>query len=218
MQEAVKIEEMGIEDLIERYHIGEEENPYGVSYGEGMVVSHNYIPINIKEKPEVFNHPIRTKFSILFLCTKGNITIRCNSNECRIQANTLFVCKPGSVVQFIDGSLDQASAICSIDKPDGHISLSLQKLLPHYAELEALTLLKLSAHESKKINNMIGYLCDAIKADHDLLFYHEAVKSQVSALMFHFLNIFCSGLNLKKSTQHTAHYRQQDMYASSCRY
>ena len=121
MQEAVKIEEMGIEDLIERYHIGEEENPYGVSYGEGMVVSHNYIPINIKEKPEVFNHPIRTKFSILFLCTKGNITIRCNSNECRIQANTLFVCKPGSVVQFIDGSLDQASAICSIDKPDGHI-------------------------------------------------------------------------------------------------
>ena len=57
---------------------------------------------------------------------------------------------------------------------------------------------------------MIGYLCDAIKADHDLLFYHEAVKSQVSALMFHFLNIFCSGLNLKKSTQHTAHYRQQD--------
>ncbi len=75
MQEAVKIEEMGIEDLIERYHIGEEENPYGVSYGEGMVVSHDYIPINIKEKPEVFNHPIRTKFSILFLCTKGNITV-----------------------------------------------------------------------------------------------------------------------------------------------
>lgn len=210
MQEPVKIEEMGIEDLIERYHIGEAENPYGVSYGEGMVVSHNYIPINIKEKPEVFNHPIRTKFSILFLCTKGNITVRCNSNECRIQTNTLFVCKPGSVVQFIDGSLDQASVICSIDKPDGHISLSLQKLLPHYAELEALTLLKLSAHESKKVNNMIGYLCDAIKADHDLLFYHEAVKSQVSALMFHFLNIFCSGLNLKKSTQHTAHYRQQD--------
>lgn len=91
MQEAVKIEEMGIEDLIERYHIGEEENPYGVSYGEGMVVSHNYIPINIKEKPEVFNHPIRTKFSILFLCTKGNITVRCNSHECRIQTNTLFV-------------------------------------------------------------------------------------------------------------------------------
>ena len=33
MQEAVKIEEMGIEDLIERYHIGEEGNPCGVSYG-----------------------------------------------------------------------------------------------------------------------------------------------------------------------------------------
>ena len=110
MQEAVKIEEMGIEDLSERYHIGEEENPYGVSYGEGMVVSHNYIPINIKEKPEVLNHPIRTKFSILFLCTKGNITVRCNSHECRIQANTLFVCKPGSVVQFIDGSLSTRPA------------------------------------------------------------------------------------------------------------
>ena len=48
------------------------------------------------------------------------------------------------------------------------------------------------------------------KANRDIQAYHEAVKSQVSALMFHFLNIFCSGLNLKKSTQHTAHYRQQD--------
>ena len=204
------IEEMTLEDIISKYHITEEDGPQGVTYGGSMIVSHNMCPSETLLGADVFTNPVRAQFSILFLCTKGNTSFRCNSREIRIQANMLFVCKPGSVVQFIDGHLEQISVICSMDKPEGAMSLSLQKLLPHYTELEALTVLKLSAHDAKKLNTMIGYLKEAIRADHDLLFYHEAVKSQASALVFSLLNIFCSELNLKKSTQHTGHYRQQD--------
>lgn len=210
MQEAEKLEEMGIEDIMEVCPPASEEEACTATYSNTMTVAHNVCPKVGGKGMELFGRPIRAKFAILFLCVKGSATVRCNSRDCRIQANMLFVCKPGSVLQFIDGHLDQVSVVCAQDKPEGAISLSLQKLLPHYTELEALTVLRLSAHDSRRINTMMGFLHEAIKADRDLLFYHEAVKAQASALIFCFLNIFCSGLNLKKSTQHTAHYRQQD--------
>lgn len=209
MQDSTKIEEFSLEDIKEKYHLTEEDYTNGVAYGNNMVVSHNVCPSEITYRDN-FSSPIRPLFSIIFLCTKGNTLIRCNSIECRIQVNTLFACKPGSVIQFIDGNLEQISVICLPEKPDGVMSLSLQKLLPHYTELEALTVLKLSAHETKQLNTMIGFLSDAIKADHNLLFYHESVKAQASALIFNILNLFCSVLDLNKSIQHTAHYRQQD--------
>ncbi len=192
------------------YHITEEGNTQGVAYGGSMVISHNICPDSLNRGDDILTKPVRAQFSILLLCTKGNTSFRCNSRECRIQANTLFVCKPGSVVQFIDGHLDQISVICSSGRPDGAVSLSLQKLLPHYAELEALTVLKLSAHDARRINTMMGFLEEAIRADHDLLYYHEAVKAQSSALIFNILNVFSAGLSLKKQAQHSAHYRQQD--------
>lgn len=88
--------------------------------------------------------------------------------------------------------------------------IPLQKLLPHYTELEELTILKLNPSEAKKLNTMIRYLKEAIQTNSDLLFYHEAIKTQASAFAFCFLNILCSGLDLKNSTQHTTHFRQQD--------
>ncbi len=210
MQETEKIEELGFEDMMEACSSASNENTDIVTYNDTMIVAHNIFPrLESKEGPLLLR-PTRTKFAILFLCTKGSTTVRCNSHECRIQANSLFVCKPGSVLQFLNGHLDQVSVVCSQDKPEGALTIPLQKLLPHYTELEALTVLRLGAHDSRRINTMMGFLVEAIKADTSLLFYHEAVKAQASALVFCFLNIFCSGLNLKNSAQHTAHYRQQD--------
>lgn len=210
MQDPTQILEIGIDDITTTYQAAIDDSSSCVTYGNGLVMSHNISLEAMSVRTDQFAIPKRIQFSMIVLCTKGNTLVRCNSTECRIQPNTLFVCKPGSVVQFIDGHLDQISAICSAERPDGAISLSLQKLLPHYAELEALTVLRLSAHEAKKLNTMMGFLEEAIRADHDLLFYHEAVKSQMSALVFAMLNTFSSGLNLKSPSQHTAHYRQQD--------
>lgn len=210
MQDPTQIQEIGIDDITTTYQEALSDTDSYVTYGNGLVISHNISLEAMSERSKQFALPKRIQFSMIVLCTKGNMLVRCNSTECRIQPNTLFVCKPGSVVQFIDGHLDQISAISSAERPNGAISLSLQKLLPHYTELEALTVLRLNAHEAKRLNTMIALLEEAIRADHDLLFYHEAVKAHMSAFVFAMLNAFCTGLDLKSPSQHTAHYRQQD--------
>ena len=204
------INEVSLENLISNHNNLQGNNTNTATYGDNLVVSHNINSAEAWANQNPFKKPLRTTFSMVFLCTKGNATIRCNSKECHIQTNTLFVCRPGNVLEFIDGHLDQYSAICSPDKPIGPLSLPLQKLLPHYTELEELTILKLNPSEAKKLNTMIRYLKEAIQTNSDLLFYHEAIKTQASAFAFCFLNILCSGLDLKNSTQHTTHFRQQD--------
>lgn len=210
VQEQSKIEEISIKDILDEFNECDNMNQYSAIYSNSLLVSHNVNHFELWGKQKRTSHPIRISFSILFLCTKGNMTIRCNATECHIQTNTLFVCKPGSVLEFLDGHLDQYSVLCTSDKPNGPITLPLQKLLPHYAELEALTILKLSSQETKKMNTMMGYIKEAIMTNTDNLFYHEAIKAQASAMAFYFLNIFCSKVNLKEDTQHTAHFRQQD--------
>lgn len=210
MQDSTKINEISIDDIIKMYHATDSGHTYNVTYDNSLVMSHSTNLENESILRSHFTNPTRILFSCVFLCVKGNALIHCNSREYHIQPNTIFVCKPGSVVQFVNGHINQISSICSVEQPEGAISLSLQKLLPHYTELEAMTVLRLSAHESKRLNTMMGFLKEAILADHDLLFYHEAIKAQIHALIFSMLNTFCSGLNLKKSSQHTAHHRQQD--------
>ena len=105
------INEVSLENLISNHNNLQGNNTNTATYGDNLVVSHNINSADAWANQNPFKKPLRTTFSMVFLCTKGNATIRCNSKECHIQTNTLFVCRPGNVLEFVDGHLDQYSAI-----------------------------------------------------------------------------------------------------------
>ena len=81
------INEVSLENLISNHNNLQGNNTNTATYGDNLVVSHNINSAEAWANQNPFKKPLRTTFSMVFLCTKGNATIRCNSKECHIECS-----------------------------------------------------------------------------------------------------------------------------------
>ena len=184
-----------------------------VIYGQNCIVVHDMKVEEDSQPIPIFMYPTRMNITLIILCLKGSAELKCDLQRCQIQENTLFVCKPGTILQVLSGRCTEISAIVMDTSMQEELNISLQKLLPHYSRLEKLTVFPLSSSETQRFYSMIGFLFDSISGNPNQLFYHESIRSQLVSLAYQFLTVFSRNLpqgieETNRSTRHRDYFRQ----------
>ena len=166
-----------------------------IIYGQNCIVVHEMKVENGDQMLPIFMHPTRLDIILIVLCLQGSAEVQCDLQRFHIEENTLFVCKPGTILQVINRQSIEISAIVMDMSMQEDLNISFQKLLPHYSRLEKLTVFPLSNKECMRFNTMIGFLHDSISDSPSQLFYHECVRSQLVTISYEFLAIFSRNLS-----------------------
>lgn len=164
-------------------------NSQSAIYEHTCIVGHNMSRNETQNFP-FLEQPTRMNLIMICLCLEGDCVIQCDMQQCKIKDNSLFICKPGTIIQPLGGNVMSFSTLIVDTQYHANQNFSIQKLLPHYDALEKLTVIELKPDESIRMNTMIGYLYDSIRSDSEQLFYHEGVKSLLSALSYEVLRHF----------------------------
>jgi len=173
---------------------------------------------NMKLKGEdptlpIFMYPTRMNIILIVLCLKGEADMQCDLQRCHIRSNTLFICKPGTILQNLSGRVEEISTIVMDTSMQEDLNISFQKLLPHYSKLEKLTAFGLTSSECQRINTMIEFLYDSINSSPLQLFYHDRVRAQLVSLAYEFLTVFSRNiLQEKEINKPYTSVRQQDYF------
>lgn len=182
-----------------------------IIYGQNCIVVQNMKTGTGSQMLPIFMYPTRVNIVLIVLCLKGSADLQCDLQHCHIEENTLFICKPGTILQVLSGRCTEISAIVMDMSMQEELNISFQKLLPHYSRLEKLTVFPLSIDECVRFNTMIGFLYDSISGNPSQLFYHECVRSQLVSLAYEFLAIFSRNL-LSAEEEKTYSTRHQDYF------
>ena len=62
--------------------------------------------------------PLRADFTVVFLCVKGRITIKCNLEEMQVTDGGLMVIVPGTIVESTDFDTDSTVAVMAVPDQD----------------------------------------------------------------------------------------------------
>ena len=206
MKKEEELRSLSLAKLLEMEMLPESQGK-SVIYGQNCIVVHNMQTENSNQKFPVFMRPTRVNIILLILCLKGSADLQSDLQHCHIEENTLFICKPGTILQLLSEQCMEISAIVMDMSMQEELNISFQKLLPHYSRLEKLTVFPLSNGECQRFNTLIGFLFDSISTNPNHLFYHECVRSQLVSLAYEFLAIFSRNLlpDGEKSTHSTRH-------------
>lgn len=170
------------------------DTPEGVWYGADCLVGCD-VRGDGSTAHAVVSRPTRVNVNMLLLCLEGSATIRCDMQSLRLVRGTLCILKPGSIIQQEAGRVEKLSLVVFGETFTNALNISFQKLFPHYAEMEKLTVVDLQEQETLRLNTLIRYLSEAIKSDAEQLFYHERVRALASSLVYETLSLFTSSLH-----------------------
>ena len=212
MKKEDELRSLSLAKLLEMEMLPESQGK-SVIYGQNCIVVHNMKTENSNQIFPVFMHPTRVNIILVILCLKGSTDVRCDLQHCHIEENTLFICKPGTILQVLSDQCTEISAIVMDMSMQEDLNISFQKLLPHYSRLEKLTVFPLTTDECQRFNTLIGFLYDSISDNPNQIFYHECVRSQLVSLAYEFLAIFSRNLlpveeEKPYSTRHQDYFRQ----------
>lgn len=177
-----------------------------VQYGNHCIVGHDIHLENLERNDAHRLIPIRINATYITLCLEGEIEVYCDSRIFRIEPNSLFVSKPGSVLQIKKGGAGSLSFIMSDERLYDQLSISFKKLLPHYSSLDKLAKLSLTPDESKFVNSMLIFLSRTISGDNTQMYYHECVRSQLTAFAYEIIALFAKRISEQPVQEpHTNH-------------
>lgn len=176
-------------------------------YERSCIVGHNLERNELTNIP-FMQRPTRMNLVLTCLCLKGDSIVQSDMQQCHIRENSLFICKPGTILQPIKGKLDLFSVLIVDTQYQVDSGISMQKLLPHYDELEKLTVIQLKSEEAERMNNLIGYLKENINDDRDKMFYHEGVRTLQTTVSYEVLRHFSRNLKDNSINTPTAFSRQ----------
>ena len=186
----------------------------GVLYEDNCIVGHN---MRAKESPSdktILQSPTRMDITFVILCLEGHTTVQCDMQEIRIGPGTLFLCKPGSILQAKQGKTEVFSLLMTNEHFNEQLNISFKKLLPHYASLEKLIALQLNEKQCDRLNTMFGLVAETIASDHTQMYYHEIVRAYIKALAYEIVNDFAQHLQAitTDSSPNSANRRDEEVF------
>ncbi|MBQ7180720.1 MAG: AraC family transcriptional regulator [Bacteroidaceae bacterium] len=211
MRKQVELKNFTLEKLLEM-EVDSHTSARSVVYEQNTIVVHN-LKTSGEDDVNAFSlyYPTRMNIILLLLCLKGDAEVQCDLQRCRISDNTLFICKPGTILQALGGHVEEISAVFMDMSMMERLNISLQKLLPYYSSLEKLTAIPLRESECLRFNMMIGFLRDTIASSSQQLYYHETVNAQMIALSYEFLSIFSQNI-IQEEKRDSYSTRREDYF------
>ncbi len=189
------------------------ESKKSAIYNNHILVAHDIQMDDIPKDAYFLHTPTRMNLFMMVLCLDGEISIQCDMQECHIRKNSLFICKPDSIMSVTSGKMKRSSLMISDFAMQEELNISFQRLLPHYSELEKLFVIQLTNEECKLINSMLSNLKELIQNGSGHLYYHDTVRAQISAVTYQFLNLFSKGvpqtlLSKQMTNRHEEYFRK----------
>ena len=181
-----------------------------VAYGDYCIVGHDITPSLRPDRHLYLLNPTRLDVMFVMLCLEGEATICCDLQRYRITPGTLFLCKPGSIIQADKGRLNRISFLISDERFNKQLNISFKRLLPHYSTLEKLTCMQLGNRQSERIESLLGMLSETIAKDPDSIYYHECVRSLVTAFAYEIISCFAG--RIKENTVEAYSTNRQEEY------
>ncbi len=192
--------DFSIQKLLEKSDLA--NNPDACIYKEGFVVITNIDNRKIDNSQSFFGHyPIRIQDGCTMLCRDGEFEITCDLQEYTIKKNMLFFCKPGAIVKL--GRCDYCNISVLIDSHSfvESLQLSVQKLVPHFTELQHLICINITDAETKYIHELLKTVISVVKQNDGLLYYHESVRAAISASIYSIFSLISQYFSSKETNE-----------------
>ena len=169
-------------------------------YENNCVVATDVCPMNIHGGNTLLARPTRMNFFIFTLCLEGDCVVLCDMQRYHIVAGTLFICKPGSILQIEKGHINRLSVLIIEESLIRSLNLHVQKLLPHYESMQKISHLNLSADETEHFNQMMKFVANAILRPVGHLYYHELVQAHILTFFYECISLHTFEENHSKSS------------------
>lgn len=187
-------------------------NAQGVLYEDNCIVGHNMMAKERAPGKTLLQSPTRMDITFVILCLEGDATVQCDMQEIHIGPGTLFLCKPGSILQATQGKTEVFSMLMTNERFNEQLNISFKKLLPHYASLEKLIALQLNTKQCNRLNTMFRLVADTIASDSSQIYYHESVRAYIQALAYEIVNNFAQHIQSQERTQLFTHSSREEEF------
>ena len=177
------LDDFSIKKLLERSDLS--QNTSACIYKDSFIAITNIDNRKIDNSQSLFGHyPIRMKDGCTVLCRDGEFEITCDLQKHLIKKNMLFFCKPGSIVKLEKCDYCNISVMIASNVSMESLQLSVQKLVPHFTELQHLFCINITEEETNYIHELIKTVITVVKQDEKLLYYNESVCSIISTCIY----------------------------------
>jgi len=170
-----------------------------------------------EEGNQILIYPTRINdATFILLCheMEGDASIICNMQEYTIRENTIFICTPGSILQF--KKLPQNAkgwGIVTDSSFTTEMNLSIQTLLPHLTQLREQLSIRITPDKSLLLNDLLSITHRIIMEDPKDSCYSKKVKAQTSVFGYEIISIMSDlaesvkGMQ-KKPTREELYFKQ----------
>jgi len=142
---------------------------------------------------QILKYPTRINdatFILLCYDMEGDASIICNMQEYTVRKNTIFICTPGSILQF--KNLPQNAkgwGIVTDSSFTSEMNLSIQTLLPHLTQLREQLSVSISPEKTAFLNDLLSITHKIIREDPSDTYYSKKVKAQTSVFGYEIISI-----------------------------
>ncbi|MCM1108211.1 MAG: AraC family transcriptional regulator [Clostridium sp.] len=160
----------------------------------------------------LFKFPRRINAFVLVVCLEGSMNFTCDLEECRLEKNTIFSCKPGMIVQGGDTTACRLAVVILDPEFLGTLNVDGRKMLPYFRYQQRNSVFDARAEDCRELEGHCAMIAEHIRGDKSNLFYDELVKSSITLFFYKLMYVFfadCSRLTIddSRSTQSELHFK-----------
>ncbi len=175
------------------------QNTSAAVYKNGILVAPNLPSLYRDEHPSL-HRPTSINLFVLGLCLHGSGYFQCDMQQCELYDYSLFIFKPGSILNNGNQHIEYTSLFLCDQDAMQEFNISIHQILPYFSELEKLTVVRLTREEYELMNSMFVNLAQLINSDESLTYYHQAVRFQIKALAYQYINLLTKGLSFHQKS------------------
>ena len=145
------------------------------------------------EGNQILIYPTRINdATFILLCyeMEGEASIICNMQEYIIRKNSIFICTPGSILQFKKLPKNAKGwGIVTDSSFTTEMNLSIQTLLPHITQLREQLSVNISAEKALLLNDLLSLTHRIIRENPSDSYYSKKVKAQTAVFGYEIISV-----------------------------
>ncbi len=139
-------------------------------------------------KMQTFRSPLRIDATIIGICLEGEATVAINLQDYRLQAGSLFVFAPQSMIQLISNENFKAHVIIISTELLKHTNLDLKHMMPLILQFGSHPCIETTEDQSRSLRTMISTIEQEIGSPEGR-FSREIICQLVGAMLYKVGNI-----------------------------
>ena len=164
----------------------------GTLYGDKCAV---YLSDDDSDSSSLFKFPCRINAFMLVICLEGSISFMCDLEECHMEKNTIFVCKPGMIVQGKDHQGCRLALMMLNPHFMSMLNVDGRKMLPYYRFRNGVPVIAVEEDDCCELEKLCAMIAMHIKKDAANTFYDELVRASIALFFYKLMYVFSAAFS-----------------------